>query len=209
MVTDWEATVASLKASPGVEQLVATGAGTSRCRPLLGLGLAIRTVRTSARGATPVTFDIYAMCEAEADELPYRIMTLVEACTMSPHDDKKDSDAVRRGAGWLEANPGRWFIVGEFAREFHGHSEAIVGMDQRTARAAGFEAETVNSRVYARLAHPDGLPLADFVTRSYRRQSDPLPKLASDPFGWSITEMQNALSTAREWLFPGDMHVAI
>lgn len=207
-MTDWDSIVMHLKATPGEELLVASGVGTSRCRPLLGKGLTIRSVRTSGRGTTPVTFDIYAMSEPEPDAAPYRIMTLVELCTSSPHEDRKDSEAVKRGAGWLEANPGRWFIVGESSRDLHSGYEAAVGMDLRTARAAGFEAEQLNNKIYARMADSDGLPLSDFVVRSYQRQSEPLPTLASDPFGWSLAELRSAVATARDWLLQEDYCVA-
>jgi hypothetical protein len=201
-MTDWDATIQHLRATPGEELLVVSGVGTSRCRPLLNKGLTVRTVRTSARGAKPVTFDIYAMHEAPAEAAPYSIMSLVETCTMPHHDDPKDNEAVKRGSAWMEANPGRWFIVGEIDREHGTRNDTDIGMSLATARRNGFEAERLNSKVYARLSHPAGLPLSDFVTRSYERQFEPLPKLERDKFDWSLAELLTAAETARNWLFP-------
>jgi hypothetical protein len=207
-MTDWDATIQHLRSTPGEELMVASGVGTSRCRPLLGKGLTLRTVRTSARGEKPVAFDIYAMHEAPADAAPYRIMSLVETCTMSHHDDTKDNEAVKRGSAWMEANPGRWFIVGEIDAERGSRHDVEIGMSLGTARRNGFEAVRLNSKVYARLPHPSGLPLSDFVTRHYERQFDPLPKLERDKFDWSFSELLTAAETARDWLFVRELHAA-
>ena len=204
-MTDWDAVIMHLRATPGEELLVVSGAGTSRCRPLLGKGLKIRTHKTSI---TPAKFDIYATHEAPADAAPYRIMSLVETCTMSPHDDLKDNEAAKRGSAWLEANPGRWFIVGEIDYEMGTGRDSEVGMSHAVARRSGFEVERINNKVYARVPHASGLPLSDFVARSYGRKFDPLPKLERDKFDWSFSELLSAAETARNWLFPEVRHAA-
>lgn len=139
---------------------------------------------------------------------PYRINTLVEMCSGETRvkGDDEQGQAVRRAAGWLEANPGRWFIVGE-RMEHSASNDIYFGISQTSARKAGFEVQVANNKVYARTASPDGLPLEDFVTRRVKRV-DPLPRLQSDSFGWSISELRAAAETARDWLFPGVSYAA-
>lgn len=140
---------------------------------------------------------------------PYRINSLIELCSGDLSSDKGDDGvgaAMRKAIGWLEANPGRWFVVGEITRA-HGNSTAF-GMDAPSAKRAGFEVATLNNCVYARVPHPDGLPIDDFVTRRNPKRVDPLPRLQTDPFEWSMLELRAAAETARNWLFPGDCYAA-
>jgi hypothetical protein len=138
---------------------------------------------------------------------PYRILSLVEQASEGHNEGRSDGgpgEATQAVAGWLEANPGRWFIVGEVERYTDSGTAITVGLDKRSMLRNGFEAQTVNNKLYARLADASGLPLSDFVTRkrptSYH---DPLPSLTSDPFGWTIAELSDACVTAYEWLSGG------
>lgn len=142
---------------------------------------------------------------------PYRINSLVELCSGSLSQDKDEDGvgvAMRKATGWLEANPGRWFVVGELDRTPGIKTATSVGMDEFSAKRAGFEAKVVNNKLYARIPHPGGLPLSDFVTKRRPKRVDPLPRLESDPFEWSLSELRRAAETAREWLFPGVSHAA-
>lgn len=138
---------------------------------------------------------------------PYRILSLIEQCADSHNNGRNDGgpgEATQLAAGWLEANPGRWFIVGEIVRWSETGNAEVVGLDKRSMLRNGFEAETVNNKLYARLADPSGLPLSDFVTR--KRPSscrDDPPRLTTDVFGWTVAELQDACVTAYEWLSGG------
>ena len=137
---------------------------------------------------------------------PYRINSLIEMCSGDLSYDKGDDGvgaAMRRATGWLEANPGRWFVVGEVVSTGSRHNRLTVGIDVSSARRAGFEVTTVNNKVYARIPHPSGLPIDVFVTKRNPQRTDPLPRLQSDPFEWSLSELRAAAETARDWLFPG------
>lgn len=139
---------------------------------------------------------------------PYRINTLVEMCSGNMAQDKLDDGvgaAMRKASGWLEANPGRWFVVGEI---ISSPSVLTIGMDVSSGKRAGFEVETVNNKIYARVPHVSGLPLSDFVTRIPPKRASPLPTLQTDPFEWSIAELRKAAETAREWLMPGMSYAA-
>lgn len=140
---------------------------------------------------------------------PYRIMTLVELCSGDNRvkGDDDTSEATMRATGWLEANPGRWFIVGERMLEVTT-GDAYHGIGRVSARRAGFEVQVINNKVYARIPSPDGLPLEDFVTRKQSKRVDPLPKLERDAFDWSLSELREAALTARDWLFPGVSYAA-
>ena len=201
-MTDWDAIIMHLRATPGQEQLVAVGVGTNRVRALVGKGLKIRAHKTSM---VPVRFDIYAT--APVTEPPYRVMTLVEMCAGDLHEvGGETSPTLIRALGWLNANPGRWFIVGEIERDQLTGRKGILGIDPLTLKRHDYEIETVNNRIYARLPHACGLPITDFVTRSHARKAEPLPTLLADSFGWSLDELRTAASTAREWLMGADAH---
>lgn len=199
MSRNWPAFIAEVKATPGEWFLAAEGAGTNRCRPIMGKGLQTQARRTST---SPVRFDIYAMAPVDTSAPPYRIMTLVELLSGSLMlSGGEPGEAVTKAVGWCEANPGRWFIVGHLTK-LGAETVLEIGMDQATARNNGLEAETRNYTVYARTASPSGLPLDDFVTRrTFKR--DPLPMLQRDRFDWTLHELRNAASTAREWLAGG------
>jgi hypothetical protein len=132
---------------------------------------------------------------------PYRMFSLIENCPSSQHRDVK---TVRGVSGevttyisrWLDANPGRWFIVGEMTDRSN-----FLGVESRGLRKLGYESETVNNKIYGRLPHASGVPLSACVTRAKPTgYKTPLPSLESDPFDWSISELRTAASTAREWL---------
>jgi hypothetical protein len=141
---------------------------------------------------------------------PYRMFSLVEGCPTNQHDGADTGSgeigmATRYVAGWLTSNPGRWFLVGETLQV----KNSFIGVDHIALRKAGFEAELVNKKVYARQSHASGVPLSDFVTRDKPAgQQAPLPDLKRDPFNWSVSEMRSALSTAREWLQGSGAHAA-
>lgn len=135
---------------------------------------------------------------------PYRLLSLIEMCNAGGNDGRVDggiAEVTALGFGWLDSNPGRWFIVGEVIPGMASKAHTI-GLSTRAVKAGGYEVETINNRIYARLASPDGLPLSDFVVRSFARKGDPLPKLERDKFDWSFSELLAAASTARDWLFP-------
>lgn len=136
---------------------------------------------------------------------PYRIFSLIESCPISQHDGAATGkrgemgEATKHVAGWLNANPGRWFLVGETL----GAKNTCIGVDYRGLRKFGFEAEIVNNKMYARLPHASGVPLSSWVTRIPPHRKDELPMLRRDKFNWSLEELRTAASTAREWLAGG------
>ena len=197
-MSDWAAVIERVKATPGEWVLAAEGVGTNRCRPLMNKGLKLKS---KSVGKSPARFDIYAMAEAPTAP-PYSIMTLIEVLSgnlMEQHGET--AEAIVKANGWLEANPGRWFLVGELQPELAmGGRPPCIGMDMATARRFGFESETRNNKVYARLANSDGLPLDALVAKRVKR-TDPLPKLERDVFNWSPSELREAAHTAAHWLF--------
>jgi hypothetical protein len=138
------------------------------------------------------------------------MLSLIEMCSGPSHGGRVDNgiaEVTALGFDWLDANPGRWFIVGEVVPGMSSKAHTI-GLSSRAVKAGGYEVETVNNRVYARSQHPSGVPLSDFVTRSYQPPRDDLPKLGRDKFDWSFSELLTAAETAREWLFPTSSHAA-
>jgi hypothetical protein len=134
---------------------------------------------------------------------PYRIFSLIESCPISQHDGVTTGKTGEMGAasqyvaGWLNANPGRWFLVGEVLDT----KNSLIGVDSRMLRKFGYDGEIVNNKMYARLPHASGLPLSDFVTRKGPPgRTEAMPMLQRDKFNWSLEELRNAASTAREWL---------
>ncbi len=201
---DWDAVIMHLRATAGQEQLVAANVGTNRVRALMGKGLKIRAHKTSM---VPVRFDIYAT--APVTEQPYRIMTLVEMCSGILHEVAGDtSPRLSAAIGWLKANPGRWFLVGEYVADKATGRRHILGIDPLTLTRYELEQATVNNKIYGRVPDASGLPITDFVTRSHARKSDPLPELERDAFGWSLAELRTAASTAADWLRGTETHAA-
>jgi hypothetical protein len=98
----------------------------------------------------------------------------------------------------LNARPGHWFLVGQ---RLPGGQRRGIGTSN--TRRCGYEGKEVNGNVYARVPHPDGVPLESLVTRRKPWSSgDALPALAADKFGWSRGELNDAMAMARAWLFP-------
>lgn len=99
----------------------------------------------------------------------------------------------------LHERPGDWFLIGYRI----GSSGASIGVEANTARKQGYEVECISRNIYARVPHPDGLPIEALVTRRKPwTLGDRLPELTADRFGWSRGEMNDAMATARAWLFP-------
>ena len=99
----------------------------------------------------------------------------------------------------LNERPGHWFLIGHR----QGLGSTATGVDASTARKQGYEVETVNCKTYARVPHPSGLPIEALVTRRKPwNHADEPPKLIADRFGWSRGELNEAMATARAWLFP-------
>ena len=134
---------------------------------------------------------------------PYRIFSLIESCPTDQFSSDQLWKAGERGeatdyvARWLDANPGRWFLIGEMLPV----KGTFIGVEPRSMRKFGYEAELCNNKIYARLPHASGVPLSDFVTRKGPPgRTEAMPDLRPDPFNWTVSEMRSALSTAREWL---------
>jgi hypothetical protein len=99
----------------------------------------------------------------------------------------------------LNQRPGHWFLVG-YRR---GSSNTSTGVDANTARKQGYEVECIARHIYARVPHPSGLPIESLVTRRKPwTLGDKLPEVTADKFGWSRGELNEAMATARAWLFP-------
>jgi len=100
----------------------------------------------------------------------------------------------------LHQRPGHWFLVGHRPAD---NDRAVTGVDAGTARKQGYEVECINHHIYARVPHPSGLPIEALVTRRKAwHHSDALPEVTPDRFGWSRGELNEAMATARAWLFP-------
>jgi hypothetical protein len=128
-------------------------------------------------------------------------MTLVEICSGALHEvGGEPAPEVQAAFGWLRANPGRWFLVGEQDRDWATRRKDRIGMDISTVKYHGFEHAMLNNKLYARMPHPDGRPLTDFVAPARKKRDEPMPILQRDKFNWSLEELRSAASTAREWL---------
>jgi hypothetical protein len=130
-----------------------------------------------------------------------RILGLTEGYSATFGGDDVEGSGLAHGqyvARALNAWPGHWFVVGHRLR-----GGARRGFGSSNARRNGYECKEVNGKVYARVPHPDGVPLEQLVTK--RRPwdvGDALPELKADKFGWSRGELNEAMATARAWLFP-------
>jgi len=104
----------------------------------------------------------------------------------------------------LDRYPGRWAIIRSRSK-----TEGFdYGMKADVFKAHGYEVSCLNGNTYVRRAHRSGIPLDATVTRLPRRMPCPLPAVENDEFGWSPAEINNALATARAWLFPIEGNLA-
>ncbi len=131
-----------------------------------------------------------------------RVLCLIDGYPSHVQEGREGSGAgpsMERKLRMLDRYPGRWILVAE---RIKGTGGVRVGTGAENFAKYGYETATANKRTYARAPHPSGLPLESVVTKLPRRHIDPLPAVESDEFGWSATEMNNAIATARSWLFP-------
>ncbi len=93
---------------------------------------------------------------------------------------------------WMDANPGRWALVGE----------GDMGTTISTVNQLGYNSSVRGDRTYACRPHPEGESLREALHRTVV-YVDALPRLERDPFNWTPAELADAVKTARENLFPG------
>lgn len=110
------------------------------------------------------------------------------------------SPDMERKLALLDRYPGRWALVG--SEIIRGGVRVSVGTKGRTYARYGYETASANGKTYARRPHPDGVPLSALVKSVRPKQPEPLPVVQPDEFGWSRDEINNALATAKAWLFP-------
>lgn len=130
-----------------------------------------------------------------------RILSLIDSYP-STYGGEFDAGSVRDNARRtdiaLASRPGHWFLIGENGKG----SVQATGARTSDVRSRGYEAVELNGRHYARIAHPSGVSIEALVTKlPYTKPTDRLPVLARD-FAWSRDELNDALATARAWLFP-------
>jgi hypothetical protein len=131
------------------------------------------------------------------------ILCLIDGYTGSPYENREGNgitEGMKRKLQLLDRYPGRWALVG--TELWKDGRRDVVGTQARSFAKYGYETATVNSRVYARKPHPDGLPIEVVVKKMPKRLYEPLPAVEPDRFGWSKAELSNALATAKAWLFP-------
>lgn len=115
------------------------------------------------------------------------------------------AEGTKRKLMAIDSRPGRWALIGERGLE----GKASSGLEGAKFKRLGYEVQTLNGKTYARKPSPDGRPLTDWVTPTVLLVPDaPLPMVEPDEFGWSPTEINNALATARAWLFPIEGNLA-
>jgi hypothetical protein len=138
-----------------------------------------------------------------APKPPQPVLCLLDGYPGSLYENREGNgitEGMKRKLQLLDRYPGRWALVG--TELWKDGRRDIVGTQARSFAKYGYETATVNSRVYARRAHPDGLPIEAVVKKMPKRLYEPLPAVQPDSFGWSRAEINNALATARAWLFP-------
>jgi hypothetical protein len=108
------------------------------------------------------------------------------------------TEGMKRKLAILDKHPGRWALVHEEGGP--RGNRFYVGTAGPNFAKYGCEIATVNGKTYARRPHPSGLPIESLVTK--RAPAEPLPVIKPNSFGWSRDEINNALATARAWLFP-------
>ena len=139
---------------------------------------------------------------------PYRIFTLVESCPQSQMEDANTNRgqmgaATRHVAGWMNANPGRWFMVGEMLNR----TGDFLGVLHTGLRKFGYEAEVVDRKIYARLPDASGIPLVELIgVPKQHGRPEASPDYQRDSFNWSLEELRTAASVAREWLMGAESH---
>ena len=131
------------------------------------------------------------------------ILCLIDGYPASQSEGREGSgitEGMKQRLALLDRYPGRWALVAtEVQRD--GVKE-LAGTRASTFAKYGYETATVNCKTYARKPHPDGLPIEALVKKAEVRPYEPLPAIKQNSFGWSRDEINNALATARAWLFP-------
>jgi hypothetical protein len=130
------------------------------------------------------------------------ILCLIDGYQGSLFEGREGSgvtEGMKRKLELLDRYPGRWAIVSEDGRR--DGERFLAGTSGRDFAKYGCEVVTVNRKTYARRPHPSGLPIDAYVSK-HRVTREPLPIVEQNRFGWSATELSNALATAKAWLFP-------
>ena len=139
---------------------------------------------------------------------PYRMFSLIEGCPSSQMEGANTNRgemgaATRYVTGWMDANPGRWFMVGEML----DRKNDFLGVLHTGLRKFGYEAEIVDRKIYARLPHHSGIPLVELVgVPQQHGRPEASPDFKLDSFNWSLDELRTAASVAREWLRGADAY---
>jgi hypothetical protein len=111
--------------------------------------------------------------------------------------------ASQHVAGWLNANPGRWAVVRELIVDPITGARHERGIPVERLEQQGYEVARLNRKGYARKPLKGAPPLSDLVAK--KPALAPIvgyPEVTPDEFGWTRDEINDALATAKSWLFP-------
>ena len=111
---------------------------------------------------------------------------------------KATSPGTNYAIWWMRRNPGRWALVAEGSTGLSKQLLMTYCPDVKAAERS-YHGET---RVYARVPHPEGESLAEALERRPPQKGLYLPEVTRDEFNWSPAELAEACRVARENLFP-------
>lgn len=103
----------------------------------------------------------------------------------------------------LDRWPGRWAVVHEILVDPITGAEQQRGIVAAALIKQGYECKRLNRKTYARKPAEGAPELTDLVAR--KPPLAPItgyPEVTPDEFGWTRDEINQALATAKSWLFP-------
>jgi hypothetical protein len=103
----------------------------------------------------------------------------------------------------LDRWPGRWAVVRELIVDPITGARHERGIPVERLEQQGYEVARLNRKGYARKPLKGAPPLSDLVAK--KPALAPIvgyPEVTPDEFGWTRDEINDALATAKSWLFP-------
>jgi len=146
------------------------------------------------------------------DPQPGEITDLRWTHAVGTHNKHKGAIAKALGH-WLDDHPSYWVLVGEYTRK--GERKFSTGWAPGTLDGNDILHVMRDGNIYARSRLDlGGTTAAESLQAALDGENGAqeavltLPKLTKDPFGWTEAELNLAVATARDWLYPTEELVA-